>query len=134
MTRTGAGARRFPPQWAKNGVGMQHNIIVALALFVSVSTGLSQDGAALLQDHLLNPFPATVLQAFALQEGECPPTYQRITNTNLLAQAGITRNPDYLTRRSDLEDVIQMDGVASFLGLYGPGESVRFIVKGVFFR
>ncbi|MFU8832964.1 MAG: hypothetical protein ACNA7J_12540 [Wenzhouxiangella sp.] len=83
---------------------------------------------------MLNLFPASVLDAFVLRQGECPPAYARITDTNLLSQAGISRNPDYLTRRSDLEDVIQMDGVASFLALYGPGESVRLIVKGVFFR
>jgi len=45
------------------------------------------------------------------------PGFERITNTNLLAQAGISQNPDYLTRRSDLEDVIQMHGLASFLAL-----------------
>jgi len=83
---------------------------------------------------LLDPFPASVLNEFALQQGESPPAYVLITQTNLLAQAGITKNPDYLTRQSDLEDVIQMDGVASFLALYGPRESVRLMVKGVFFR
>ena len=113
---------------------MQQNIIVKLALTLCVWSGVSGCTADSTQDRLLNPFPASVLDEFALQQDECPPAYSRITDTNLLAQAGITKNPDYLTRQSDLEDVIQMDGVASFLGLYGPGESVRLMVKGVFFR
>ncbi len=113
---------------------MQQNIIVKLALTLCVWSGMSGCTADSTQDHLLNLFPASVLNEFALQQDECPPAYGRVTDTNLLAQAGITRNPDYLTRQSDLEDVIQMDGVASFIALYGPGESVRLMVKGVFFR
>jgi len=82
----------------------------------------------------LNLFPASVLTELALQDGEAPPGYELITSTNLLAQAGISQNPDYLTRRADLEDILQMDGAAAFLALYGPGEAVRLMVKGVFFR
>lgn len=113
---------------------MLQNIIVRLALTLCVWSGVSGCTADSPQDRLLNLFPASVLNEFALQQGEYPPAYRPITNTNLLAQAGISKNPDYLTRRSDLEDVIQMDGVASFIALYGPEESVCLMVKGVFFR
>lgn len=112
---------------------MKRTIIVGLALILSALTGVADGTADSPQDRLLNLFPASVLDAFALQPGECPPAYARITNSNLLARAGITENPAYLTRRSDLEDVIQMDGAASFIALYGQGESVRLMVKGVFF-
>ena len=110
---------------------MQSRFIAVWVLMLSVWSGLAADST---QDRLLEPFPASVLNEFALQQDECPPAYGRITDTNLLTLAGITQNPDYLTRRSDLEDLIQMDGVASFLALYGPGESVRLMLKGVFFR
>jgi hypothetical protein len=86
------------------------------------------------QNRSLNPFPASVPAELALQLNEAPPGYELIRGTNLLAQAGIRQNPDYLTRRADLEDVIQMDGAAAFLALYGSEESVRLMVKGVFFR
>ena len=113
---------------------MRGNSIVLLALLLSAWPGLVGSIADSPQDHLLNLFPSRILDALALQDNETPPNYRRITDTNVLAQAGITRNPDYLTQRSGLEDVIQMNGVASFLALYGPGESVRLMVKGVFFR
>ncbi len=86
------------------------------------------------QSPTLNLFPASILTELSLQDGEAPPGYELITSTNLLVQAGLSQNPDYLTRRADLEDVIQMDGAAAFLALYGPGESVRLMVKGVFFH
>ncbi len=82
----------------------------------------------------LNLFPASVLTEFTLQDNEAPPGYVLITNTHLLSRAGLSQNPDYLTRRSDLEDVIQMDGAAAFLALYGTGKPVRLMVKGVYFR
>lgn len=86
------------------------------------------------QSPTLNPFPARVLNELSLQNGEIPPGYGLLSNTNLLTQAGLSQNPDYLIRRADLEDVVQMDGAAAFLALYGTGESVRLMVKGVFFH
>lgn len=86
------------------------------------------------QERLLDPLPVSILNEFSLQRGECHPAYTLITHTNLLAQAGLAHNPDYITERADLERVVQMDGIAAFLALYGPGESVRLMVKGVYFR
>jgi len=82
----------------------------------------------------LDPFPDSVLNELALRQDEVPPGYALITDTNLVEQAGLVKNPDYLIRRADLEDAIQMDAAASFLALYGPDEAVRLMVKGVFFR
>ena len=108
--------------------------IVKWVLILSAGAMLGEDALCSPQKRSLNPFPASVLNELALQQDEVPPGYILLTRTNLLVQAGISQNPDYLTRRADLEDVIQMDGAAAFLALYGPGESVRLMVKGVFFR
>ncbi len=80
------------------------------------------------------PVPVSALTALALQQNEVPPGYTLLTSTTLLAQAGLSQNPGYLTQRADLEDAIQMDAAASFLALYGPEKSVRLMLKGVFFR
>jgi hypothetical protein len=82
----------------------------------------------------LNLFPAAVLTELSLQDDEIPTGYELLTTSNLLARAGLSQNPDYLLRRADLEDIVQMDGAAAFLALYGTGESVRLMVKGVFFH
>ncbi len=117
------------------GGGMRRSMIVACVLILS--TGAMLVGVASCspsQRPTLNLFPIHVLSELVLQDHEAPPGCKLITSPHLLAQAGISQNPDYLTRRSDLEDVIQMDGAAAFLALYGTGESVRLMVKGVFFR
>jgi hypothetical protein len=112
---------------------MQRNFIIRWVLILSAFAGVGE-GASGSQKVTLDLFPASVLAELALQEGEAPAGYGLITSSNLLAQAGLTHNPDYLTRRADLEDVIQMDGAVAFLALYGPEEAVRLMVKGVFFR
>jgi len=91
-------------------------------------------GASCAPSHVsLDPFPSGVLMDLALQANEIPQGYTLIGSTNLLEQAGLSKNPGYLTRRPDLEDIIQMEGAAGFLALYGPEEAVRLMVKGVFF-
>lgn len=113
---------------------MQRHVIVIGVLILSVGAVLGETASSSPKNHSLNPFPASVLSELALQQGEVPPGYKLISSTNLLAQAGISQNPDYLTQRAALEDVIQMDGAAAFLALYGNEEWVRLMVKGVFFR
>lgn len=116
------------------GKHMQRNVIVTWLLMLSAGAALGETASSLPQNRSLSPFPASVLVELALHEAEVPSGYRSISSTNLLVQAGISQNPDYLTRRADLEDVIQMDGAAAFLALYGPEESVRLMVKGVFFH
>lgn len=129
---------------------MQRKTITRWVLILGVGAGLTgvffvwpqvclprpvQDSVLVaLPDNVLNPFPDSVLVALSLQKSEAPPAYGLITSTNLLARAGILKNPDYLTRRADLEAAVLMDCAAEFLALYGSGESVRLMVKGVFFR
>jgi hypothetical protein len=113
---------------------MQRNVIVKWVLLLSVGAAAGEVRSYSQEDRSLNPFPACVLTELALQTNEAPPGYALITRTNLLAQANLSQNPDYLTRRADLQDIIQMDGAAAFLALYGPDKSVRLILKGVFFR
>lgn len=113
---------------------MQRNVIVSWVLVLSAWAVLGEAATYSQRNGSLNPFPAGVLKELALEQDEVPPGYILLTNTNLLQQAGISQNPDYLIRRADLEDVIQMNGAAAFLALYGPEESVRLMVKGVFFR
>lgn len=113
---------------------MQRNFIVRWVLILGAGTVLGEAALGSPRNRSLNPFPASVLTELALQPDEVPPGYTLLTSTNLLLQAGISQNPDYLTRRADLEDVIQMDGAAAFLALYGPEDSVRLMVKGVFFH
>lgn len=113
---------------------MQRNTIVKGVLLLGVGAVLGGLGACSPTPRSLDLFPAGVLAELALQKSEAPSGYALITSSNLLERAGIARNPDYLTRRGDLEDLIQMDGAAAFLALYGPDESVRLVVKGVFFR
>ena len=113
---------------------MKRHAMVGLALVLGTWAGLAGCGADAQQDAALDLFPVSILNEFALLPDEVPPTYQSITDAKLLEQAGLARNPDYLTRRAALEDMIQMHGVASFLALYGPDESVRLVVKGVYFR
>ena len=113
---------------------MQRTMIMKWVLILSAGVVLGKAASCAPQNRSLSPFPASVLDELALQSDEIPPGYALLTSTNLLAQAGLSQNPDYLTRRADLEDAIQMDGAASFLALYGPEESVRMMVKGVFFR
>ena len=113
---------------------MKRHAMVGLALMLGTWAGLAGCGADAQQDATLDLFPVSILNEFALLPDEVPPTYQSITDANLLEQAGLARNPDYLTRRAALEDMIQMHGIASFLALYGPDESVRLVVKGVYFR
>ncbi len=112
---------------------MQRNAIVTGVLILGVGIVLGGLGACRPKSRSLDLFPASVLAELALQKHEAPRGYRLITGTNLLEQAGIASNPDYLTRRGDREDLIQMDGAAAFLALYGPEESVRLVVKGVFF-
>ncbi len=112
---------------------MQRNFIIKWALILSAGAVLADDAIDAPRQSL-SPFPASVLDELALQQDEIPSGFVVITNSNLLEQAGLSRNPDYLTRRADLEDAIQMDGAAAFLALYGPEDSVRLMVKGVFFR
>ena len=113
---------------------MQRNVIVKWVLILTAAAAPGGVSSYSQQDRSLNPFPACVLTELALKTNEAPPGYQLITRTNLLAQAKLSQNPGYLTRRADLQDIIQMDGAAAFLALYGPEESVRLILKGVFFR
>jgi len=113
---------------------MQRGFIKTWVLILGAGVMLGGITSCAQQGPALNLFPTRVLTELSLQDNEVPPGYALITSTNLLAQAGISQNPDYLTRRSDLEDIIQMDGAAAFLALYGPGEPVRLMVKGVFFR
>ncbi len=113
---------------------MQRSFIGKWVLILSVGAVLGWVTSCSRVNGSLNPFPANVLAELALQKNEIPPGYALITSTNLLAQAGISQNPDYLTRRADLENITRMDGAAAFLALYGSGESVRLMLKGVFFR
>ncbi len=113
---------------------MQRSFIKIWMLIMGVGAVLGAVGACSRQEQSLDPFPAGVPAKLSLQKNEIPPGYALITSTELLAQAGLSKNPDYLTRRADLEDIIQMDGAAAFLALYGPGDSVRLMVKGIFFR
>lgn len=103
---------------------------------MGTGTGLviAQMASALPPAQNLDPFPASVVTEFSLLNGEFPPMYELITNSLLLKQAGLGCNPDYLTKRDGLEDMIQMDGSAAFLVLYGHETSVRLMVKGVYFR
>jgi hypothetical protein len=112
---------------------MNGHFIVNGVLILSLAAALGGVSSSAQPKHSLNPFPAHVLTALALQKDEAPPGYALITSTNHLAQVGIATNPGYQTRRADLEDIIQMGGAAAFLALYGPEESVRLMVKGVFF-
>ncbi len=113
---------------------MQRNFIAKVVLILSVGAALGGVSSCSRQNRSLNPFPASVLTELALQKNEIPAGYELIACTSLLAQAGISQNPDYLTRRADLEDIIQMDGAAAFLALYGSAEPVRLMLKGVFFQ
>lgn len=113
---------------------MQRKTIFKWALILIAAVMLYKLASFAPQDVSLNPFPASVLDELALQQAEVPPGYKLITSSNLLMQAGLAQNPDYLTRRADLEDIIQMDGAAAFLALYGSDEAVRMMLKGVFFR
>jgi hypothetical protein len=112
---------------------MQSHVIVKWMLILSLAAALGGVSSGVQPHRSLNPFPARVLTALTLQNDEAPPGYALITSTNHLAQVGISTNPGYQTRRADLEDIIQMGGAAAFLALYGPEESVRLMVKGVFF-
>ncbi len=112
----------------------QRSVMVKWGLILSAGAVLGGGVSCSPPNRTLNLFPASVLAELALQEDEAPLGYKLITSTNLLARAGISQNPDYLTRRSDLEGIFQMDGAAAFLALYGPRETVRLMVKGVFFR
>lgn len=112
----------------ERGVAMGWALIACVGLCLAAATG------CLPQGRLLDPLPVSILNEFSLHGRECHPAYTLITNTNLLAQAGLAHNPDYIIKRADLERVIQMDGAVAFLALYGPGESVRLMVKGVYFR
>jgi hypothetical protein len=113
---------------------MQRNVIITWLLILIVTAVINETAKCSPENSSLSPFPASALNELILQPDEVPPEYKLITNTNLLMQAGLSKNPDYLTRRADLEDVIQMDGAAVFLALYGSEESARLMVKGVFFR
>ncbi len=112
---------------------MQSRFMAKWVLILSALAVLGWIVSCAPQQASLDPFPARVLKELSLQKREAPPGYAWISNTNLLAQSGLSQNPGYLTRRSDLEDMIQMNGAAGFLALYGPGEAVRLMVKGVFF-
>lgn len=112
----------------RRGVTSGWVLLAGAGFWLAATTG------CLPQNQPLDPFPDGILEKLVLQKGECPPAYDLITNTNLFAQAGLTRNPDYILKRDDLERIIQMDGVAAFLALYGTGDSVRLMLKGVYFR
>jgi len=113
---------------------MQRNFIEKGVRFLGVAAALGWIGSCAPQNRSLDPFPSHVLTELALRKHEAPAGYALITSRALLKQAGISKNPDYLTRRAALEDIIQMDGAAAFIALYGPEDSVRLMVKGVFFR
>ncbi len=112
----------------KRGVTTGWVLLVGAGLWLAAATGCFP------QNQPLDPFPGGILEKLVLRKGECHPAYKLITNTNLLAQAGVRCNPDYILKRVDLERIIQMDGVAAFLALYGTGDSVRLMLKGVYFR
>lgn len=113
---------------------MQRKVIAEWVLILGAGLVLGQMISCLPPAQELDPFPARVITEFSLQNEELPLIYGVITNSMLLKQAGLTHNPDYLTKRDDLNDMIQMDGIAAFLALYGHETSVRLMVKGVFFR
>lgn len=70
----------------------------------------------------------------SLRSRERPSGYALITDTNVLALAGLRQNPDYATRKGDREAVLRVGGAASFLALYGRDEVVRLIINGVYFK
>ena len=79
--------------------------------------------------------PRGPLESLSLQPRECPASYQPLRDPALLAELQMERNPDYVRKPSDLEQVARAGGLTSFLALYGPASNdVRLVINGVYFR
>ncbi len=78
--------------------------------------------------------PQEVLRSFSMTWWERPWGYRLIGDTNVLREAGIRRNPDYVTRRADVEATLKLGGLSSVLALYGPHDEPRLVIHGVYFK
>lgn len=79
--------------------------------------------------------PRGPLESLSLQRREWPPRYELLRDPALLATLQLERNPDYVRKPSDLEQVARAGGLTSFLALYGPASNdVRLVINGVYFR
>lgn len=105
--------------------------MIVLALFFCIFGGAGCGRRP--PDLDLEVLPERVLLAFSLLEDERPEAYALIADPELLEQAGIPRNPSYTNRKSDREVMARVGGVASFLALYGPGDSALLVLNGIFF-
>jgi len=103
-------------------------LLTLTGLCLSMATGCAR------QDARLNILPATPLKELELKKRERPRPYTLITDTNVLEQAGVRANPGYLARRVDREALVRVGAVASFIALYGTEDTVRLMVKGVYFH
>ena len=113
---------------------MQSRFIWILVICGIVAFSLHTTTGCSRQDQRLNLLPHSALDELSPKKRELPRAYVAITDSNLLAQAGIRTNPGYHMRRSDRETMARVGAAASFLGLYGRDESVRLMVKGLFFQ
>ena len=82
----------------------------------------------------LDILPESVLRQLSLRSRERPKTYTLITDTNVIALAGLRQNPDYISRKGDREAVLRVGGAVSFLALYGREDAIRLMINGVYFR
>ena len=113
---------------------MQYRLIWILAMCCIGASSLFTTTGCSRQDRRLNLLPHSTLEELSLKKRELPRGYAAITDSNLLAQAGLRTNPGYHMRRADRETMVRVGAAASFLALYGHEETVRLMVKGLFFQ
>ena len=77
--------------------------------------------------------PERILETFALRPDELPDGVFPVRDEEILRQAGLKRNPSFITRDADRKLQVQLNAFGGFLGLYGTEEEVLLLLKGYFF-
>jgi hypothetical protein len=81
----------------------------------------------------LDLLPERILETFALRPDELPDDFFEVQDEQILSQAGLKRNPSFITRNADRKLQVQMKAFGGILGLYGTDEEVLLLLKGYFF-
>ncbi len=101
-------------------------------LILSGLIAASTSGCAIRTE--LEVMPAETLKAFSMTWWERPRGYSLISNSDVLREAGIDKNPDYITRNADIEAILQLGGLASILAMYGVNDEPRLLIQGIYFK
>jgi hypothetical protein len=81
-----------------------------------------------------DPAPQELISWLSLVRGERPRAYELVSATKVLADLGLSRNPDLMGKQDDIAALADRGGEYGFAAVYGVSNEVRLMLNGVYFR